>query len=52
LPGPDGKLLDKTFTTEKLIGKFPEADFNYEAIHVYEEVNEDILYYILKNNVD
>jgi len=51
IPGPDGKLVDKTFSTEKMLGKFPEADFKYEKIHIYEEVTEDILYYILKNNV-
>lgn len=51
IPGADGKLVDKTFSTEKLFGKFSEADFKYEKVHVYEEVTEDILYYILKNNV-
>jgi hypothetical protein len=51
VPGQDGKLVDKTFSTDKLLGKFPEGDFRFEKIHIYDEITEDILCYILKNNV-
>lgn len=51
IPDEKGVLIDTTFKSEVIKGKYPEIDFNYSKLHCYKNFSEEILKYLLKNNV-
>lgn len=50
-PNERGELVDENFFTEQLDGKRTSVDFGYQKHFTCQKVNENALYYWLKNNV-
>lgn len=46
------KMVEKFFSSNKTISKEQVIELNYKKHHFFERVNEEILIYLLKSNVN
>ena len=51
LPNKNGKLVSKDFKTHEIKGNKKQFSFDYQKVHVYKEVNSEILLYLNKHNL-
>lgn len=50
-PDAKGELVDQVFRTEKVPGKNSDVDFKYSQLHCYKNFDDQMIKYLLKNNM-